>query len=397
MARKVTAVSKADILVRGATLSSVLVSGLVVGGLVFAIILMTHFSVLFGGRALKRLGRRPLFRAFVVGDNKAYGTSSTMKNIYSCCEPTGSSTWADYEYSGRMMLTDAGGGIGVIFLGSRGRGERFYGLRRNGQGDTLFVSGSGTKIIGKGQTDTELSPETKFWYRFKVEAEDSGDRTQIRAKVWKEGSPEPVSWQIACFDEGPRRNVRGFVGVWASSKGEKYFDDLSVKLLSHKASQDQFLLQEDFERFSLGAHSADWNDRIAPVDFSEVVDRLSDFFRMNLLDFAGPWDEVVDLGAIALTFCSAGLLGGIARNYRARLRHSTDPTGRKWRIPVELVPFVSIFVYAGAMKGVVLPFYAGGGICAGYLWRFLHTAVLKLFRSSGVKDSVPDAQRKCPQ
>lgn len=263
-----------------------------------------------------------------------------------------------------------------------------------------------------GRTDTEFSPKAQIWHRFKVQVGDSGERVEIRAKIWQAAGPEPARWQIDCFDVGSSRSSKGSVGVWACSEGEKYFDDLLVRPIyarteetppensigSESIARDslsakvndgseregrsgEYLLRENFDRFAVGAHPRNWGDGLAPVDFSEAADRVSRFFRMNLLDFGGPWDEIVDWATIVLTFCLAGLLAGIALRHRGRIRHSKASNGWIWRIPFEFVPFVALSVYYGAMKGVVVVLYAGAGLGAGCLWRFLHTLLLKLFPS----------------
>ncbi len=386
------------------------ICGALAGGTVFLIILVTYFAGLFVQRASVGLISGYLFKTFSIAGGKVYGTRSTMENIYSWYDAPESSEWADYEYSGRMMLTDERGGIGVIFLARR-RGEKdcFYSLRRCGEGDTFFLGGHRLEIEGKGETDTEVSPEARTWYRLRIRAENEGDRTRIRAKVWSERNAEPAKWQVDCFDAGAFRNARGFVGVWGCSQGEKYFDDLIVRQIlgesrrgaSHKsvlaegmpdsaggegagaASQSNelaasYLLREDFDGFRIGEHPAAWKDGIAPVDLSEAADRLSRFFRMNLLDFAGPWDEIVDFTAVALTFCLAGLLAGIALGYRSSVQPSGTQTRRRRRIPFEFLPFVALSVYVGAMKGVGVVLYATAGVGAGHLWRFLQGTLVRL-------------------
>ncbi len=425
MAENVTRLSKAEIRAANASLSRVLFSGLVSGGLVFSIVLVAYFSVLFGQGTLVRLELHPLFKVFRAADGRIYGTKSTMENIHSRYQGLGSFAWINYEYTGRMMLTDARGGVGVIFLARRReRKDCHYSLRRCGQEDTFFVTGCGMEPEVAGRTDTEFSPKARVWHRFKVQVQDAGKRTQIRAKVWKDGIAEPAQWQVECFDTGPARNCKGSVGVWACSEGKKYFDDLLVKPMSaqprvgspeimvvpdtksdaslppeagaaprNNARSHQYLLRENFDRFSVGTHPAEWKDETS-LDLSEAADRISRFFRMNLLDFSGPWDEVVDWATIALTFCLAGLFAGIVRRRRICHRESKASIGWKCRIPFEFLPFVALFIYDGARKGAIIVLYAAAGLCAGYLWRFLHALLLARFPCVGVGPSVPYSPQK---
>jgi hypothetical protein len=59
--------------------------------------------------------------------------------------------------------------------------------------------------------------------------EDTGTRTEIRARVWEDGTTEPVGWQADCFDDSPTRLTGGTVGLWSMSTGAKYWDDLVVQ------------------------------------------------------------------------------------------------------------------------------------------------------------------------
>jgi len=418
VAEKVARTLRAEIRATNAPLSNVLISGLVAGGFLFFLILVAYFSALFAQRGLVSLELRPLFKVFPAADGKTYGTKSTMENIYSVYRGSGSPVWANYEYTGRIMLTDDRGGIGVVFLAHYCEGKDcFYRLKRCGRGGEFAVSGFRTGITGGPQANTNVEPEPRVWYRFKVQVEDADGRTQIKAKVWKDGNAEPRKWQAECCDAGRSRSVKGSVGVWACSEGEKYFDDLLVRPIRarggerspnmgvqpettrynsspskahttwpNKARAHDYVLREDFDRFPVGAHPAEWSSGCAPLDLSEAADTVSSLFGMNLLDFGGPWDEIVDLTAVALTFCLAGFLGAIALKLRAGLRCRMPCVGKKWRIPFEFLPFVSLFMYLGAMKGLAIVLYAAAGSTAGYLWRCLSMSLLNLFPSPNIRD-----------
>jgi len=412
---------KGAILVLEASSFHARVSGLVAGGLVFLIVLGAYFSVLFAQRTAVKFGALPLFKIFEVGGRRVYGTRSTMENIYSLYNGPGSSNWADYEYTGRMMLTDDHGGVGVIFLASR-RGEKdfLYRLKRCGKGSTLAIGSYPMELNAEGETDTEVSPVGGVWYNFKVQVDDAGARTRIHANVWKGGDKEPAKWQTECFDSVPGRNVKGSVGVWGCSEGEKYFDDLSVRRIAAQPEESPlgrvnrpvpgedenpnpkilpgspndtpslgYLLREDFSGFRAGTHPSGWKEAVAPLDPSEAADRVSRFFRMNLLDFAGGWDEVFDLGAIGLVFCITGFLAAIILRHRLRLRHPTTSVRKGARIPFELIPFLALFAYAGATEVPVGVVYAGGGACAGYLWRVIYALLLRVLAPSRPARSPP--------
>ena len=80
-----------------------------------------------------------------------------------------------------------------------------------------------------GDVDTGVVPVANVWYWFKIQVEDTGSRTEIRAKVWQEGAGEPVDWQVNVFDDSTTsRFTAGRIGLWSMSSGSKYWDDLAA-------------------------------------------------------------------------------------------------------------------------------------------------------------------------
>jgi hypothetical protein len=64
-----------------------------------------------------------------------------------------------------------------------------------------------------------------------VEVEELDTRTEIRAKVWPQGTAEPKDWQIKALHRGGARLMEGRIGLWSHSSGQKYWDDLVVEPL----------------------------------------------------------------------------------------------------------------------------------------------------------------------
>jgi hypothetical protein len=75
-------------------------------------------------------------------------------------------------------------------------------------------------------------PLASTWYWFIVEVEDTGTQTEVRAKVWAEGTPEPTEWQVDAYDDSATRITAGTFGVWSYQPGGKYWDDLQVTYLA---------------------------------------------------------------------------------------------------------------------------------------------------------------------
>lgn len=168
-----------------------------------------------------------LFGERSVDGTVCLGTDSAQTNIYS--HATDVVLRLPFELTGRMRITDAGGGIGVTFLSKYPSMDAYYRLRRyNQSGFTAFhLDPHGTTITG-GNVNSTVSPDPNVWQRFRISVTDTGSRTEIKARVWAEGKNEPQVWQIDAWDDGPGRLTGGTIGVWAMGPGSKYWDDLTV-------------------------------------------------------------------------------------------------------------------------------------------------------------------------
>lgn len=140
-----------------------------------------------------------LFQVAGVSGTMAFGTTSTAANIHSHYLGSGGPT-GDYRYTGRMYLTDSGGGIGVTFYSDYNNSDPYYRLRRYGSGSNAAFHLSAHGATVEGTHDTGLIPSVNTWYRFIVEVEDVGTGTAIRVKVWADGTTEPTAWQIETTD-----------------------------------------------------------------------------------------------------------------------------------------------------------------------------------------------------
>ncbi len=169
-----------------------------------------------------------LFKTKAVGNNIAFVTDSVDPNIHSHYDGDGALDWTNYIYTGRMFITSTGGGIGVTFNSKFPSGKNvYYRLRRYEQEPKFHIAPHGTSV--NGDIDSEVIPVANSWYRFRIEVEDTGAQTNIRAKIWKDGEEEPIEFQIDAYDDSGTRITTGTVGVWSMGKGSKYFDDLQVR------------------------------------------------------------------------------------------------------------------------------------------------------------------------
>lgn len=179
-----------------------------------------------------------LFRVWG-SENHWFGTVSTATNIHSHFVGNGASQWNGFEYTGRMRIGVADGGIGVTFFSQFPNEASYYRLRRYNGAPTeseaefgaFYVWGVGTAMTS-GVTDTGVVPTPGNWYRFRIQVVDTGLQTEVRANVWLDGTTEPTAWQVDATDDSVTRLTSGTIGVWSFFSGGKDWDDLRVTPLA---------------------------------------------------------------------------------------------------------------------------------------------------------------------
>lgn len=162
-----------------------------------------------------------------------FGTTSGDSNIHSHYTADGSSEWKNVEVSGRMMVTNSLGKIGITFGSKYPTEDKYYLLGNTDSDSTLIISARGTSITPQGinDRDTDVALQSNRWIRFRIQMKDVSDQTLIVAKVWEDGTSEPESWQVDCFDNTIGRSTKGRIGVWTSGQGNKWVDDIQVRNL----------------------------------------------------------------------------------------------------------------------------------------------------------------------
>ena len=177
-----------------------------------------------------------LFSVAAVGGSHVFGTTSTLNNIHAHFVASAAETWSGYEFTGRMMRSDARGGVGVTFFSDYPHSDTYYRLRA--YWDVPFeLSPHGTSLDGTVTSD--IVPAAGSWYRFKVQVYDDGQATHVLAKVWADGSTEPADWQMEAVDDSVGRRTAGAVGVWAMDAGQKWVDDLAVRTMTPQGGGDE--------------------------------------------------------------------------------------------------------------------------------------------------------------
>lgn len=172
------------------------------------------------------------------GESRTLGTAYALDNtIYSHYAIPGWASWQNYDYTGRMKMTDPAGGLGLALYSRYPAGEqKTYVLRRyagTAETEGFHLAAFGTTL--KGDTVLDLTPQPNTWYRFRVQAVTLASRVTFRVKVWPEGQAEPDLWQADAYDDSATRSPAGAVGLRTFGPGNKYFDDLGVTPLNLQA------------------------------------------------------------------------------------------------------------------------------------------------------------------
>src|SRR5438876_12088151 len=79
-----------------------------------------------------------------------------------------------------------------------------------------------------GKHHSRGNPVPGNWYRFRIDVQEAGARTTIKARLWQDGAAEPADFQIDAYDDTDRRLHSGTVGVWTVGSGTRLVDSLAV-------------------------------------------------------------------------------------------------------------------------------------------------------------------------
>ena len=178
------------------------------------------------------------FEVFTVDSDKCFGTTNNGVNFHTHYNGTGYASLGNYLITGKLRINNKLCGCGITVLSQYGSSDEYYRIRRYDSGSSVFfhANNHGAVAVTGGTTVSAFDPgaagNVGAWINFKVEAEDTGSRTEIRAKFWKVGSSEPA-WQIDFYDSSASRNTTGTFGFWGySDTNGAYYDDVSVISLS---------------------------------------------------------------------------------------------------------------------------------------------------------------------
>jgi hypothetical protein len=162
-----------------------------------------------------------LFTVATFDGDSLITTASTETNIHS--HALGGESEGALSLRGSFRGDDARSGFGVTFLSDYPNSDRYYRLRRYADLG-LHIAPHGTTV--RGDIESGVIPRAGVWYDYAIEVAVRSDRTEIRARVWDTGSPEPATWQIDAVDDSSTRIVTGRVGCWSMGPGRKLWSRL---------------------------------------------------------------------------------------------------------------------------------------------------------------------------
>jgi hypothetical protein len=125
-----------------------------------------------------------------------------------------------------MATDESGGRIGVTTYSEYRSSDRYYRLA-NANGGSFMIEARPV-TLSCTTSDTGITPTAGTWYRFEFDVVDRGTYNQVRAKVWRAGTAEPVNFQADCVDNTSSRPRQGTLGVYSAGSGQKYWDDLEI-------------------------------------------------------------------------------------------------------------------------------------------------------------------------
>ena len=130
---------------------------------------------------------------------------------------------SDYTITADMMGTEKDAGTGK-FLPDMGLVNCRYTLTLDGNKQHLMLrTWEANKADPKSDVGGRVSRVMAFpwkpgaWYSFKLQVTPSGDKAQVRGKVWERSSQEPSQWTLEFEDPCPNKN--GSAAIFGNSTG----------------------------------------------------------------------------------------------------------------------------------------------------------------------------------
>ncbi|MEM9483355.1 MAG: neuraminidase-like domain-containing protein [Cyanobacteria bacterium P01_F01_bin.116] len=220
------------------------------------------------------------------------GNNDTAHAYYGPPSGNDPGTWTHYEYQGRIYIAEPDSGGGVTFFNQILQRNELIAYRMGrpaGPNETFQLLEDRSNDISytprASQLDSGLVPTAQTWYWFRIVVrsflpEESGrnrPHTAIQAKVWEDGTPEPLAFQMTAEDNAGILES-GTVGVYAETADAVYFNNLQVTRITTLANQ---ATTEDVIRLFDGDLTTELNQ--LPSNWRNLADSTNDSFKTILV------------------------------------------------------------------------------------------------------------------
>ncbi len=121
---------------------------------------------------------------------------------------------------------------------------------------------------------------------------------------------------------------------------------------------------------------------------------LAEFFSMRILDEMTLAAAIVNVSVILAVFGAVGAAAGMILRCGIRREPSDSFFTKKIRAPLEVLPFVALFGYAGVLSATLPVVYVAAAFVAAFLWRFWYNIILSAVSSLDVDRFMPRPVRK---
>lgn len=145
--------------------------------------------------------------------------------------------WSGYEVTGRLRSAPGG----VVEIRILDDGNAHFSMVAP-MGGTVQLGARGTGYSRESSEPASvLLPDS--WYQFRIRAEDTQGRTEIKARLWPAGVPESAVWHRQAFSHRPDRSRSGTFGIHLREgcANGAHFNDLNVSAVAEAAPEVQIL------------------------------------------------------------------------------------------------------------------------------------------------------------
>lgn len=168
------------------------------------------------------------------GANNVLRIETNLNNCHTHYDGSGAALLEDYSYVGKFKMLSASVGVGFTIYSNYPNSDAYYRIRRYDSAGKreFYVENHGSGWSMQNVTASTYDPADYLgqWQNFRIEVNGGASGTEIRARFWRDGVPEPSAWQIDTWDSNSFRSA-GTFGLWYMQAGPNnlMFDNIHVE------------------------------------------------------------------------------------------------------------------------------------------------------------------------